>query len=284
MNNRAKRPHRSVPSRRKALIHSVLVAGLLAFVLPLAVYATEPTPVSITLPATVFTNPQTIVDGGSDPVIRDTLIDLIDAATEGSTVDFMIYLFADTELQTALKAAYSRGVEVNVIIDWSKGRSGRTTNGPAYEDLEGKVTSITKVDNPLGIVHNKIALFSEVATTEGNLSHVMFVTSSNFKGSSYGKFQDAVIFQDELLFTDGFLAYWDYIIEHNSSSGLKAYDYRNQKGSVALDNGKKRHKAYFFPKRKNGKKYGHDTAALTLANVIEGYDSSGTGATVRLAM
>jgi len=211
------------------------------------------------------------------------LIQLIEATPKNSSIYFMVYLFDDTALQNALIAANSRGAKVNVIIDWST--KGSADNASAYAALNGNVTSITKVINPLGIVHNKLALFTDIQTTNNGVQkNIIFESSSNFMSRSYKKFQDAIILQDETLFVDGFMAYWNFIIANNTTNGLEAYDYRNQLGSVKLAGGSSMHKAYFYPKRKNGKNYGYDTAALILGHVITGSNSAESSADIKLAM
>ena len=237
------------------------------------------TAIDFSLPTAVFTSPTKVVKKESDTIIRDKLVALINAATENSSIYLMIYLLDDSNITNALVAAAgeNRKVSVNVVLDWSEGGSGKTTNATAFAALDGKIAKLYRIANPMGIIHNKFALFTQVKTNEGVAESVIFETSSNLKSSSYLKFQDALIFADATLFQKGFVAYWNDVVAKGNAGTLENYDYRNQLGNQC--------KAYFYPKRKDCKNYGYDTAALILGHVISASeDCKGVGAQIRIAM
>ena len=213
-------------------------------------------------PQVLFADLQKIKAGEESPVIAQNLINYIDAVPEGASIHVSIYLFDYKPILLALRKAYLRNVELNIMVD----ASDRSNNEETVIEINswGDDIQIVKIKNDAGstaINHNKFVLLSEVATKGNTLEKVVFQTSHNFEQVSLSKIQDAVIFADSELY-NAYLKYWD-TMKGLSSSGMKNYvytQYTNTTGDLS---------ANFYPKRKDGERYGEDTFIEILNNITD---------------
>ena len=249
----------------------------------------------IVLPQAIFANPNCIRNEliGSDTIIKQCLLTLINAASKKSKIYFSVHHLKDSELTSAFVKAHDRGVSVNIILDGSDAPLPGTPNQSpmynqsAYDQLvAGEIGNVYMIKNNIMVnerypilIHPKFALFSQVDLDGQILKNVIFSTSTNFTKNSYSKLQDALIFQDEDLYKSGFRLFWKLIRDHRDD--LREYNYFSEMSSAKLGDGKTSvMKTYFFPKRKEGNKFGDDTVELILRNI----DSKAGNAYVRIAM
>ncbi len=211
-------------------------------------------------PQVLFADLQKIKNGEESPVIAQNLINYIDAVPQGASIHVSIYLFDYKPILLALRKAYLRKVNLNVMVD----ASDRSNNEETVNEINswGDDIQIVQIKNDCSstaINHNKFVLFSEITTEGEPLKNVVFQTSHNFEQISLSKIQDAVIFADTGLY-NAYLSYWNSLKDH-SAAGMKNYAYTEyNSGSGDLS-------AYFYPKRKNGERYGEDTFIEILNNI-----------------
>lgn len=186
-------------------------------------------PIDLDLPEALFTDPTAVVAGQSSPLIKERLLDLINAA-DGEIV-VQSYLFHDTEFNTALVNAHRRGVRVTVLIDDRS--DNQTTNNQA---LPGRIDHFQFVEVPDGILHNKVGIFSKVRTTSGIVENIVLSSSMNLYPGAYRKFQDALIISDDAIY-DGFM---------RQTRNVKVVDTETYIPSIPGSNDGMR--AYFFPR------------------------------------
>lgn len=224
-------------------------------------------------PAVLFADIQKIEKGGDSPVIAQTLINYINAVPEGASIHVSIYLFEYKPILLALRKAYLRKVNLNVMLDYS----ARSNNQGTINEINswGDDIHLVKIKNDASasaINHNKFVLFSEVATEDQLMKNVVFQTSHNFEEVSLKKIQDALIFSDSELY-GAYLNYWNEM-KSLASAGMKNYtytEYNSSSGDLS---------AYFYPKRKNGDPFGEDTFIEILDNIT---DPSATTITIGMS-
>lgn len=116
----------------------------------------------------LFANIQNIEKGEDSPIIAQNLIEYIDAVPTGGTIHVSIYLFEYKPILLALRKAYLRDVNLNIMVD----SGDRSNNNGTVNEINswGDDIQIVKIKNDASstaINHNKFVLFSEVAT-DGN--------------------------------------------------------------------------------------------------------------------
>lgn len=212
------------------------------------------------LPGVIFTDISKIKEAEKSTVIMDELIKFVHATPENESIYISIYLFEYAPLITALKEAYSRGVDIHISLD----RSDRSNNQATITDLAslGENIEIIPVNNnasSIAINHNKFVLFSSVETAEGALNEVVFQTSHNFTNSGTKKIQDALLFSHSALY-NAYLNYWEQIKNHASDSmdQFTFTEYKNESGNIHVQ---------FYPKRKDGEPIGEDSILEILDKV-----------------
>lgn len=177
-----------------------LVSGAAIWSAPLPVQAAVAPVTSV-----VFNNPN---DAVKKTAVSDRLRSLIAGADANSTIKVAIYMFQDPSITDALRRARSRGVSVQVIVDWVstqyptwKDLSDPTLGGLGFDRTKSSwVFSCPASQACIGgtnapadvkpLMHNKFALFSSV----GGARDVVFQSSANFKdyGSGDGNWNNAV--------------------------------------------------------------------------------------------
>ncbi|MBY5958528.1 hypothetical protein KUV50_10320 [Membranicola marinus] len=229
----------------------------------------EITAVELTTPKAVFTDVSRVSEQEASTVILDQLIDLIDAAVEGSQIYMSIFGFDYQDLINAFIRADLRGVELHLMIDRSP--EGNEENYATLSRLKSVLSTNSEVfpivndARSIAINRNKFLLFSEVETTEGLKENVVFQTSQNFSYGGAKKFQDAVILADRGLY-EAYLNYWEDL-KDKANGGMADFEYREYVDPAAGI------RVSFMPKRKNGKFFGDDTIEEIL-NSITAPDST----------
>lgn len=214
------------------------------------------------IPVALFTDSKKIASGAESALIVNRLIDYINAAPDESSIYISIYLFEYKPLILSLKKAYTRNVNLNVMIDMSD----RSNNQETLAEMAswGDDIQIVQIKNDassIAINHNKFVLFSEVSTDDEKLKNIIFQTSHNFHHTALKKIQDAVILSNNELY-NAYLDYWNQMAKL-SISGMENYTY----SEFTSTNGNL--SAFFYPKRKNGERFGEDTFIEILNNISD---------------
>lgn len=232
-------------------------------------------PISLALPAAVFTDPVQVSQGQASPAIMDQLVALIDATPEKATIHLAIYLFSHPAVVEALKRANKREVQLNLMLDMS--RDDSQEENPATISLLRQLNTHTDLvicDSDAGstaINHNKFVLFSAIQTSKGPVEKVVFQTSHNFTLSDSRKMQDALILSHPGLY-QAYVTYWQDM-KAKAVAGMKDFYYREyEDASQGLT-------AFFFPKRRGGAYYGDDTIIEILNDI-----SDPASATIQVGM
>lgn len=212
------------------------------------------------IPVAVFTDIKEIERGAESATITNKLIDYINAVPEDASIYISIYFFEYTPIIQSLKEAYDRDVKLNIMMDMSD----RSNNEKTLARMQtwGDDIQLVEIKNDassIAINHNKFALFSEVSSENKKLKNIIFQTSHNFHSTALKKLQDAVILSNNELY-NAYLKYWNEMAKL-STAGMKNYTY----SEFTSNNGKL--SAYFYPKRKNGERYGKDTFIEILDNI-----------------
>ncbi|MGV3640931.1 MAG: phospholipase D-like domain-containing protein [Adhaeribacter sp.] len=232
-------------------------------------------PITLALPAAVFTDPVKVGQGLASPVIMDQLVALIDATPEKASIHLAIYIFSYPAVVEALKRANKREVQLNLMLDLSREDSQEENPATiAVLRLLKTNTDLVICDSDAGstaINHNKFALFSAVSTPNGLVENVVLQTSHNFTVSDSKKMQDAVVLSHPGLY-QAFVTYWQDM-KAKSASGMKDFYYREYEDAAQGLT------AYFFPKRRGGVYYGDDTIIGILDDI-----SDPASATIQVGM
>lgn len=224
-----------------------------------------PKPISLSLPAAVFTDPVKVGQGQASPLILDKLVALIDATPEKATIHLAIYLFSYPEVVEALKRANKREVKLNLMLDLSREDSQEENPATiaALRQLQTH-TDLVICDSDAGstaINHNKFVLFSAVHTAAGPVENVVFQTSHNFTLSDSKKMQDALILSHPGLY-QAYVTYWQDM-KAKAAAGMKDFYYREYEDAAQGLS------AFFFPKRRGGAYYGDDTIMEILNDITD---------------
>lgn len=136
----------------------------------------------ISIEEALFINPVKVRTKTSDTRIMDTLIQYLDHTPKGAVVHVNIYLFDYEPLLKAVKKAYLRGVEMDVMIDRSRSSSIKTNKQTipqlnAMFDAPSKLVIVESDVTSSSIDHHKHVLFSEVDLPQGIAKNVVFSTS-----------------------------------------------------------------------------------------------------------
>jgi hypothetical protein len=213
-------------------------------------------------PYVLFTDPQKISVGSNSTIIMDRLVNFINAAPEGSTVHMSIFLFEYRPVINALKNAHSRNVDLHIMAD----ASSRSNNSGTLKELMdlGEGVEIVEIRNDassIAINHNKFVIFSKLTTDSGEVNNVIYQTSHNFVGSGMKKIQDAQILIDREVY-NAYYNYWQNM-SVLGSGGMINYEYSE------YINDQEDLEILFYPKRKNGSRYGEDTVIELLNSITE---------------
>lgn len=212
------------------------------------------------IPVALFTEIKQIERGAESAIITQKLIDYINAVPEDASIYISIYFFEYTPIIQSLKKAYDRNVKLNIMMDMSD----RSNNQETLSEMQGwgddiQLVQIKNDASSIAINHNKFVLFSEVSSEDKKIKNIVFQTSHNFHHTALKKLQDAVILSNSELY-NAYLDYWNQMAKL-STSGMKNYTY----SEFRSNNGKL--SAYFYPKRKNGERFGEDTFIEILDNI-----------------
>jgi phosphatidylserine/phosphatidylglycerophosphate/cardiolipin synthase-like enzyme len=201
--------------------------------------------------------------------IRDRLIELTNAALPGSTIKIATYHIWDETIMDTLVAAHQRGVNVQILLDYSNKTEPSGKGLPAFNRLAAELGTGTAqasfistcpsmrscLGSPAGgasIMHNKYWLFSQV---EG-ASNVVVQTTANMTPGAFTRFyNDAVLLPDNRTLYSAYSNYFRDMLGKNWA----AWQYR----SITSSNGL--YKAYFFPR--TGSSRATDTIYSILDNV-----------------
>jgi len=213
-------------------------------------------------PYVLFTDPKKISVGSNSTIIMDRLVNFINAAPEGSTVHMSIFLFEYRPVVNALKNAHSRNVDLHIMAD----ASSRSSNSGTLKELRdlGEGVEIVEIRNDassIAINHNKFVIFSKLTTDSGEVNNVIYQTSHNFVGSGMKKIQDAQILIDREVY-NAYYNYWQNM-SVLGSGGMINYEYSE------YNNDQEDLEILFYPKRKNGSRYGEDTVIELLNSITE---------------
>lgn len=222
--------------------------------------------VAVDIPGVYFTELAKVSVGQASPVIMNKLIEMINATPKSAHIYLSIFGFDHTGIIDALKAAAERGVLLHIMIDSSiddtRTQNMATINRVRSFIKSGSQLSVVSNDvNESSINHNKFVLFSELNTTKGKATNVVFQTSHNFTVDDSKKIQDAVTLSNEGLYT-AYLNYWKDI-NTRAMAGMKDFEYREYNGTSDGITG------FFFPKKKSGTNYGNDTVIELLDNITD---------------
>lgn len=214
------------------------------------------------LPLITFTDPQKIHEEENDKTVFKHIEKLINAVPEGASIHLSVFKLSSKRIKEALLEAQKRGVKVHIIVDY--GETSHEDNKDLYEYFNRKLTRFYQFDNNISgkaIIHNKFIICSMVNGKNGPVSNVVLQTSSNFAKVSDERLQDLIIFEDAAIY-EGYLTYWKIMEKLGKANKLNEFNY------FTVHNPAKTIYAGFFPKRKNGKKYGKDHV-INMLDLIE---------------
>lgn len=217
----------------------------------------------------IFTDPAFVGSKSSDPQILEYIIDFLGYAPKGSKIHISIYLFSYKQLIEAIEEAYSRGVEVNLLIDNGRGESIEE-NEKTIEEFQkllkapSRVILVNNDATSNAINHEKYVLFSEVHLPQGVAKNIVINTSHNFTLAGTKKVQDAVVMTNKELY-NAFIDNWESIASR-SRNGMKNFQYRVVSIGDSIE-------AHFFPRRENGMWDNRDTY-LEIFDKIEDHQNS----------
>lgn len=219
------------------------------------------------LPKVIFTELSQITEAKKSTVIIDELIKYVNATPKEESIYISIYLFEYAPLIQALKDAHSRGVEIYLTIDNSDRSNNQTTItelGALGENME--IIPVKNDASSIAINHNKFVLFSKIETEDQDLDQVVFQTSQNFTSSGTKKIQDALIFSNPELYNN-YLDYWERIkaLSTHSMSEFSYSEFTDDSEDIMLQ---------FYPKRKNGERFGEDSIIEILNKITDPEHSS----------
>ena len=222
--------------------------------------------VDLNLPAVYFTDLAKVGTAQASPLIMSKLIEMVNATPKTAHIYLSIFGFDHPGLIDALNEASNRGVFLHLMIDSSiddtKIQNVLTISRiRSFLKSGSEIAIVTNDVNASSINHNKFVLFSELNTTKGMLSKVIFQTSHNFTIEDSRKIQDALVLNSEGLY-DSYLTYWKDV-SAKSLFGMKDFYYGEYVGTADNITG------YFYPKRRNGVSYGGDTVIEMLDNISE---------------
>lgn len=222
----------------------------------------------IQLSQAILLDPATINRKQSDTKIMDSLVRYMNYSSKGSQVYINIFLFSYDLLIKAIKEAYNRGVNINVVIDNGREESEKENKETILELLStlkspSRLVTVKSDASATAIDHNKYALFSEIDLPNGIAKNVVFSSSHNFILGGTKKIQDAVVLTNKALY-EAFVDNWNSIASR-AKSGMKNFTYK----VADLDS----IKAYFFPRRMNGNWDGADTY-LEIFDKISDYSTA----------
>lgn len=221
------------------------------------------TPIQITLPEAVFTNPAMVAQGKHSKAIIGRLEGLINATPKDASIYMSVYLFKDEfGLISAIRKANERGVNLHIMLD----RSDRSNNTATVEKLTaiGKDIEIVGIHNDAStsaINHNKFALFSNLSTKNGEVKNVVFTSSENWQPFTEKEIQNAIILSNKGLY-NVYLQYWKDM-RTRAAHGMVNFKFRKY---IDLKEGIE---AFFYPKRENGKYYGPDPIVNILDQITD---------------
>ncbi|MGV3502099.1 MAG: phospholipase D-like domain-containing protein [Adhaeribacter sp.] len=242
---------------------------------PVTTPVSQAKPITLTLPAALFTDPVKIGQGQASPVIMDQLVALIDATPERATIHLAIYLFSYQPVVEALKRANKREVQLNLLVDMSREDSQKENPATiAALRLLQTHTDLVICDSDAGstaINHNKFVLFSAISTPAGLVENVVLQTSHNFTVSDSKKMQDALVLSHPGLY-QAYATYWQDM-KAKAAAGMKDFYYREYEDAAQGLT------AFFFPKRRAGAYYGEDT----IIEILNGL-SDPASATIQVGM
>jgi len=210
---------------------------------------------------TLFTDVSKIQKGQQDFKLLNRIIELIDATPKGEEITVCIFKFSYKKITEALIRAKQRGVGVRIILN--KGSTSNEDNEKNKERLKEHFDDFYFIKNDIskkGIIHNKFILFSRTNVGGTFHDHIILQTSTNFQKKSAYKLQDMVVFSDKEIY-DGYMKYWIQILSHRNKETLPDFNCFNVKNTSETMN------VYFYPKRREGKKYGKDDIKKILKSV-----------------
>lgn len=210
---------------------------------------------------TLFTSVSKIQKGEDDFKLLDRTIELIDATPEGEEITVCIFKFSYKKMTEALIRAKQRGVAIRIILN--KGSTSNEDNEKNKKRLKEHFDDFYFIKNDVSkksIIHNKFMLFSRTNVGGTFHDHIILQTSTNFQKKSANKLQDMVVFSDKEIY-DGYMKYWFQILSHRNKENLVDFNYYNVKNTSETT------KVYFYPKRREGKKYGKDDIKNILKSI-----------------
>ncbi len=258
-----------------------LVSGAAIWSAPLPVHAAVAPVTSV-----VFNNPN---DAVRKKAVSDRLRMLIANADANSTIKVAIFQFQDPSITDALRRARSRGVSVQVIVDWGSTRyatwkylSDPTLGGLGFDRTKSSwvfscpasqacIGGTNAPEDVTPIMHNKFALFSSV----GGARNVVFQSSANFKvdlpgGSGDGNWNNAVTTVGNAGLYNSYAGYFDDLKNLRRST-----DYYNKRPPETFGP----FRPYYSPRAGSGA--GTDTIVSILNNVDCTKRNTSTGTSTR---
>ncbi|SCF32566.1 phospholipase D-like domain-containing protein [Micromonospora mirobrigensis] len=241
-----------------------LIGAVLAAVLLTTTAFSGPAAAATPTTGAIFNNPTV---AGSERVIVDHIVSLIDGTPSGAEISVAMYAFDEQPVADALiRAARQRGVRVRVVLDatyrtrtpalaLASATTGLGTDTTAGSWLKVCATDLACVSgapasvNPIN--HNKFYLFSST----GGASKVLVQSSANLTSLNTGRYwNNAVTVVDNGPIYDAYRAYFGDLARalHNDS------DYYRMTSSDPV-------KSYFFPRA--GSTADTDTIVEVLNNV-----------------
>jgi phosphatidylserine/phosphatidylglycerophosphate/cardiolipin synthase-like enzyme len=210
---------------------------------------------------TLFTSVSKIQNGQDDFKLLGRTIELIDATPKGEEITVCVFKFSYKKMTEALIRAKQRGVAVRIILN--KGSTSNEVNQKNEKRLKEHFDDFYFIENDVSkksIIHNKFILFSRTNVGGTFHNHIILQTSTNFQKKSANKLQDMVVFSDKEIY-DGYMKYWFQILSHRNKENLPEFNYFNVKNTSETM------QVYFYPKRKEGKKYGKDDIKKILKSI-----------------
>lgn len=226
-------------------VATILTAGAVAFglLLPTSTQASVPPPDPTSSPSTFPSPSPTVtpspspsetslrvgqesvfnypIPGTPDLTISDKLVSLIQGTPQGESIEVSYFVAqAGHPVIDALLAAYSRGVRVRVVLDSGDGQLPKKNDAidGAYARLAETIGTVNArqckracvTDEPLGINHNKFALFSRT----GNAENVVFQSTSNLRpdGSGDSAYNAAVVMYGNRTVYEQYLGYFEDLV------------------------------------------------------------------------
>jgi len=140
--------------------------------------------------------------------------DLLGETPSGATVRACLFRWDDEKLASRFVQAARRGVKVRAIAHPFDERSYRKAHKELSKLNEIDDCSFHAFESGPGTKnHNKFVLFSEVEREKDAWRHVVCQTSGNFTDASKKKYQNTIVFEDPVLYSN-YERYWEDIMKH----------------------------------------------------------------------